>query len=176
MSKFRITPIGTCRVHNPLRGAVGKYPVDHYVPRTYGYTHTSSEAVQQLDFLERRTEFPAHLVKGIARPGSNPAAINSDWSRPELVIVEISSSKIMSADGFALQTRYLHQAFADFFGNPQRSRDFWSLAETDPGRLPQFLEGDASYRALCGDDQRLLRSIRMSQQGFDDLASDMAAN
>jgi hypothetical protein len=174
LSKFRITPVGTCRVHNALRNAVGKYPVDHYVPRTYGFTHTSTEAIQQLDYLQGKMAIPADLLKAITRPGSDPSEWQGDWTQPDLVIVEISSSKAISADGYAMQTRYLHQAFADFFGNPQRARDFWALAERDPDSLAEFLQADASYRALPDSDQRLLRSLRMSQQGFDALAEDMA--
>ena len=172
---FQVTPIGTCRIHNPLRGAIGKYPVDYYVPRTYGYTHTSNEALQQLDFMEGALEFPPHVVPGIFRGGSSPAQYRGSWQTPHLAVVEISSTKLIHADGYSLQTRYLSQHFAEFFGIPERSRTFWALANQKPDELPDFLEQDPLFRSMRDDDRKLLSSIRMRQQSFDELAADMGA-
>lgn len=174
MSKFRLAAIGTCRIHNPVRSAVGKYPIDYQTARNYGYTHTSREALQQLAFLKGELEFPRHLVPGIFRTGTSPADVADEWPGAHLVIVEISSLKVITAGEFYLQTRYLSQHFADFFANPARSRPFWSLAEQNPEALADFLNQDAVFGAMTEDDQRLLSSVRMKQQTFDELRQDMA--
>lgn len=173
MPKFRITPIGTCRIHNVLRSAAAKYPIAMHVPRTYGYTHTSLEALQQLDFLEGRLTFPPHLVPVIFRGDSRPEDLTDPWDGADLVMVEISSLKMIEAEGYPLQIRYLSTHFSDFFGSPARNRTYWQLAERDPAGLITFLEADEAFARLPEARRHLLKSISLRQQRFEDLRDDM---
>ena len=45
MAAFTTAPIGTCRIHTPLRDAVGRYPIKLQLGRNYGFVHTSAEAL-----------------------------------------------------------------------------------------------------------------------------------
>lgn len=173
MSKLRLTLIGTCRIHNSVRGAAAKYPVEYQTERNYGFTHTSREALQQLDFLEGKIDFPPELVPGIFRAGQRPEQFIEPWTGADLVLVEISSLKLLSANDFTLQIRYLQQHFADFFGSPARSRPFWQLAEKHPDELGAFLESEPLFQAMTESDQKLLRSVRVTQQTFEQLQRDM---
>ncbi|WP_205480850.1 hypothetical protein [Sphingomonas arenae] len=173
MAKFKITPIGTCRIHNVLRSAAAKYPVEMHVPRTYGYTHTSLEALQQLAFLEGRVDFPDHLVPVIFRGETRPEELTDPWHGADLVMVELSSLKLIEAEGYALQTRYLSTHFSDFFGSPGRNRTYWQLAERDRAGLHAFLETDEAFHRLPEMQQQLLKSISLRQQSFDELRKDV---
>ena len=52
VNKLSVTPIGTCRINNPLKQAQSKYPISLNTKRVYGFTHTSDEALQQLRYLQ----------------------------------------------------------------------------------------------------------------------------
>lgn len=173
MSKFRITPIGTCRIHNTVRPASGKYPIQFYVPRSYGFTHTSAEAIQQLDFLEGDKTFPAHLTPAIFRNLPDVDYPAQEWTGADLIIVEISSLKLITAGDYQLQGRYMGVHLADFFGSPTRTKSFWTFAERNPEQLQSFLEADPVFQQLPESDQRLLRETRMAQQSYDQLFADM---
>ena len=42
MTAFTIAPIGTCRIHTPLRDAVGRYPIKLQLGRNYGFVHAQA--------------------------------------------------------------------------------------------------------------------------------------
>ena len=88
MSKFRITPIGTCRIHTPLKRAASRYPVDVDLRRNYGFVHSSKEALQLIQFLQGEKSFPPEVAPALARDGSFDAYDGTSWEPSDLHIVE----------------------------------------------------------------------------------------
>lgn len=123
---FRLTPIGSCRIAGPLSVAALRFGFELNCSRTYGYSHSSLEAVQHARYLQgdyhaskeiwplisRRTDFETHkLVK---------------HTKSDVYVVEICSNKQLTFRGHALQLNYLQSQFADFFSSSERSRAYWS--------------------------------------------------
>ncbi len=63
MAAFTIAPIGTCRIHTPLRDGVGRYPLKLQLGRNYGFVHTSAEALQQARFMYGERDIPADVQR-----------------------------------------------------------------------------------------------------------------
>ena len=163
---FSVTTIGTCRVHNTMRAAATVYPIENRNPRFYGFTHSSREALQQLDFYEGGLDLPAYVTPAVFREGSSPDDYREQWIRPDLMLVELSSAKLTSAAGFPIQVRYLAQHLPDFFANPERVRSFWSTAERNPAALKEMLEAEPAFQVLSIEDRQLLESIRLEHQTY----------
>lgn len=175
MQKFSVTPIGTCRVHNPIKQAQTRYPIAVNTARVYGYTHTSAEALQQLRFMQGDKVFDPRVVPLIFR---NEAAHNdcgAVWQKSDLQIVEISSAKKITAGDDSVQLNYLYRYFADFFAGDKRTLRFWSLVKRgERVELGDFLRDEPSYRLLSPEDRALLTSLRMEKQDFVSVKRDMA--
>ena len=171
---FSVTTIGTCRVHNTMRAAATVYPIENRNPRFYGFTHSSREALQQLDFYEGGLDLPAYVTPAVFREGSSPDDYREQWIRPDLMLVELSSAKLTSAAGFPIQVRYLAQHLPDFFANPERVRSFWSTAERNPAALKEMLEAEPAFQVLSIEDRQLLESIRLEHQTYAGLLEDCA--
>lgn len=174
MSKLRITPIGTCRIHSPLRRAAARYEIEVDVRRNYGYVHTSVEALQQLEFLLGETDFPLPVAPLIMRDGKDGDYYNEVWEPADLHLIEISSAKSIKCDGNPIQSNYLYRQFADFFANSARSRSYWNLVKKGHrGRLSAFLRDQPSFRMLQSSDRDLLLSMSIEQQSFKSVKEDM---
>lgn len=119
-----ITPIGSCRVATPLRLCRESHGFRMNMTRIWGYTHSSSEAVQQMRYLKGEFE-PDERVWPLISPKwqTNPR-LREPFEPSDLYIVEISSQKQMQLDGAAIQLNYLRQAYADFFADPERAKAF----------------------------------------------------
>ena len=175
MSNFRITPIGTCRIHTPLRRASARYPVSLDLRRNYGFVHTSAEALQLLRFLQGEKEFSAAAAPLVFR-GADPEAFNNEqWQASDLHVVEISSSKKISCGADSVQGNYVQRYFSDFFAGRERARNFWNLVKMGHRQdLVDFLEAQRSYQLLSPTDQRLLSELSMEQLSFKAIKSDMS--
>ena len=175
MSTLRITPIGTCRIHTPLKRATLRYPIEVDLRRNYGFVHTSSEALQLVQFLQGEKSFDprvAPLVFRDADPGTFEA---EHWHSADLHVVEISSAKRVTVGADEVQSNYLQRHFSDFFANRQRSRDFWRLVKMGHRQdLLAFLEAQPSFQMLAPGDRELLANLSMEQQSFKSIKSDMA--
>ena len=174
MSKFRITPIGTCRIHTPLKRATARYPIEIDVRRNYGFVHSSQEALQLIQFLQGEKSFPPQVAPIVARDESFAAYDGTSWNRADLHIVEISSSKLISSHGFPVQANYIGRHFADFFASPERTRAYWTFVRTGNRRdLLEFVRDDPSYRRMSPEDRELILSITQEQQSYRSLQADM---
>jgi len=175
MSKFRITPIGTCRIHTPLRRAVPRYPIEMDLHRNYGFVHSSQEALQLIRFLQGEQTFPPEVAPILARDGDLDVYDGTKWDRADLHLVEISSSKLISSQGVAVQVNYIARHFADFFANADRSRAFWAAVKARKRHdLLDLVRHDPSYRRMSHADRELLLSLSMAQQSYRALQADMA--
>lgn len=175
MTKVRITPIGTCRIHTPLRRAAGRYPIEIDHRRNYGFVHTSDEALQLVRFLQGEKHFQPQVAKLVARDGDLDQYRDQQWEPSDLHIVEISSAKRITSGPDTVQGNYLAHHFADFFASYERSRTFWSLVKKAHRRdLVGYLRRQESYRLLRPDDRELLSSLQMELQSFKSIKTDMA--
>lgn len=173
MKSVVVTPIGTCRIHEPLRGARNTYSFRMGSGRIYGYTHSSAEALQLVRYFLGHETFGLDEGFCIFRPSfkveSSLPVMSSDF-----YMVEISSAKRIQRNGRFLQINYLYKAFEDFFSNAQRTRTYWGLAK--PGRelqLKNFLHQDAVFNTYSESMQDFLASIVMTTATKSEMAHDM---
>ncbi|CUI46531.1 hypothetical protein [Achromobacter kerstersii] len=174
MTAFTIAPIGTCRIHTPLRDAVGRYPIKLQLGRNYGFVHTSAEALQQARFMFGQMDIPADVQRLIFRPSNGEQARRGTHKPADLYMVELSSRKLLTIDGHPIQSNYLVRYFSEFFADRARTRMFWQLASTD--RLAERrvqLDQDAVFKSLSRDDQDLLSRIVKRDQTDEEIEAEM---
>ena len=174
MADFTIAPIGTCRIHNPLREAVSRYPIKLEIGRNYGFVHTSSEALQQVRFMYDKCEIPADVQRLVFRPSNGGKARNAAHKPASLYMVEISSRKLLTIDGYPIQSNYLTRHFSEFFADRARAKMFWSLSSADKlAERRALLEQDPVFKGLSAQDRDLLARIVKRDLTDDEIASEM---
>ena len=104
MTAFTIAPIGTCRIHTPLRDAVGRYPIKQQLGRNYGFVHTSAEALQQARFMFGQAEVPTDVQRVIFRPSNGEQARRGTHKPADLYMVELSSRKLLTVGNHPIQS------------------------------------------------------------------------
>lgn len=174
MAAFNIAPIGTCRIHTPLRDAVGRYPIKLQLGRNYGFVHTSAEALQQARFMFGQGDIPADVQRLIFRPSNGERARSGTHKPADLYMVELSSRKMLAIDGYPIQSNYLGRYFSEFFADRTRTRTFWSLASAE--RLDErraLLDQDPVFKALSADDRALLARIVKRDLTDEDIEQEM---
>jgi tetratricopeptide (TPR) repeat protein len=174
MAPFTIAPIGTCRIHTPLRDGVGRYPLKLQLGRNYGFVHTSAEALQQAKFMYGECEIPADVQRLIFRPSNGGQARRGTHKPADLYMVELSSRKLLTIDGYPIQSNYLGRYFSEFFADRVRTRMFWSLAVAD--RLAErraLLDKDPVFKSLSADDRELLARIQKRYLADDEIETEM---
>jgi tetratricopeptide (TPR) repeat protein len=175
VSKITVTPIGTCRINTPLLRAQHKYPINVDLRRSYGFTHSSAEAVQMLEYLLGEKSFGSKTRPGVFKPGGKRGFERQKWEPSDLHIIEIASAKKLSAFDDLLQINYLCRHFAEFFSQTARAARFWMLARRgDRETLQEFLDEEPSYAALSPDDKTLLSAVRLELQKPEEIEADMA--
>ncbi|MBB1597793.1 hypothetical protein [Achromobacter sp. UMC46] len=174
MTAFTTAPIGTCRIHTPLRDAVGRYPIKLQLGRNYGFVHTSAEALQQARFMFGQAEIPADVQRLIFRPSNGEQARRGTHKPADLYMVELSSRKLLTIDGYPIQSNYLVRYFSEFFADRTRTRMFWSMANAD--RLAErraLLDQDPVFKSLSTDDRGLLSRIVKRDQTDEEIEAEM---
>lgn len=174
MSPLKIAPIGTCRIHTPLRSGVRRYPFRVELGRNYGYVHTSPEALQQLRFMFGEVGVPAAITKLVMR-SNLPVAFDEQVHRTaDLYLIEISSRKLVTVDGVPIQLNYATRYFSDFFADRARTRMFWSMASDEQHREREtLLVKEPAFQRLSVDDRALLSSIHKRELKDADIERDM---
>ena len=160
---FTLTAIGSCRIVSPVKRAQPYFNFKANFKRIYGFTHTSSEALQQVRFILGLIDIPEKVRPFIFRPAVNYS--NTDvHSRSDFYIVEISSQKKIMAYGFCLQIIYLTRHFYEFFSQTERARVYWSLAtQGNQHKLLAYLKDDPCFAGMSEDDRALLSNINVEQ-------------
>ncbi|HET8597087.1 MAG TPA: hypothetical protein VFM22_04940 [Castellaniella sp.] len=174
MTAFTIAPIGTCRIHTPLRDGAGRYPIRLQLGRNYGFVHTAAEALQQARFMFGRADIPADVQRLIFRPSNGGQARRGTHEPADLYMVELSSRKLLTIDGSPIQSNYLVRYFSEFFADRARTRQFWSMASTE--RLAErraILDGDPVFNSLNADDRDLLARIVRRDQADEEVEQEM---
>jgi tetratricopeptide (TPR) repeat protein len=170
---MRVTPIGSCRIVDPLRRASKVHPIKLGMSGVYGYTHSSAEALQLIRYLlEGISPGPPELLPLICR--SAGAVKQRPRNLSDLYLVELSSAKVISVADTILQQNYLKSHLADFFDDHGRSRKFWLFARGARrealhnwlAREPAFLKQPEEYR-------KVLANVTMRTVTLDELIEDM---
>ncbi|WP_205480841.1 hypothetical protein [Sphingomonas arenae] len=175
MSRLRVTPIGTCRIHTPLRRGSSHRSVELDLRRNYGFVHTSAEALQQLRFLMGEKAFRPDVVPLVFRTDELSELTAQSWEPSDLHVVEISSAKRIRCGPDEVQGNYLQRHFPDFFASNERARQFWNIVKMgNRTEVLEFVAQQPSYRRMTPDERRLLTELSMEQQSFRTVKSDMA--
>ncbi|SEW43510.1 hypothetical protein SAMN04488515_3089 [Cognatiyoonia koreensis] len=140
--------------------------------RNYGYCHASGEAVQQARFMLGLQTPPEELWPLIARNADFGVLAGQAHDLSDLYVVELSSAKRITVDGFFVQLNYLAHAYPDVFGDQSIARAFWDCAaDGDQSLIDAFLEA----RDLSDEDFALLRRLRMEFTTPEHLRADIKA-
>jgi tetratricopeptide (TPR) repeat protein len=160
MTTLTIAPIGTCRIHTPLRNGAGRYPIKLQLGRNYGFVHTSTEALQQARFMYGECEIPDNVQRLIFRPSNGAKAGRGTHKPADLYMVEVSSRKLLTIDGYPIQSNYMARYFSEFFADRDRTRMFWSQAvEEKLAERRGLLEQDPVFKSLPQEDRELLSRV-----------------
>lgn len=171
---FTLTPIGSCRIVSPVKRAQPYFNFKANFKKIYGFTHTSSEALQQARFILNLVDIPVKVRPFIFRPATCFSSVDIH-SLSDFYIVEISSQKKIMAYGFCLQINYLTRHFYEFFSQPERARMYWSLAtQENQHKLLAYLKDDPCFSEMSEDDRDLLSSIRVEQMDERAIEQDMS--
>ena len=169
-----IAPVGTCRIHTPLRNGSTKYPIKLQLARNYGFVHTSTEALQQLQFMLQDRAVPKEIQTLSFRPGVETDYCAKPPVTADLYIVELSSKKCFSVDGYPVQFNYMARFFGDFFADRQRGRQFWSMSSVDQlVSRRTWLETEAVFRRMAPNDRELLARVLRREQTDEELELEM---
>lgn len=176
MHLVNVAPIGTCRIHTPLRRAASVFPFEMNLTRNYGFVHTSAEVLQQLDLVAGGNPVPPELWPLVYRPNTTAEFLARPPRAADRYFFEISSAKHVTVHGIPVQLNYVTRYFGEFFAEPAIARKFWALArdEDAAGRLA-WLQTIPQYGRLSKDDRDLLAAILMREQTAEEIADDMAA-
>lgn len=174
MTDFTVAPIGTCRIHTPLRDALGRYPIKLQLGRNYGFVHTAAEALQQARFMFGQGEIPADVQRLIFRPSNGEQARSGTHKPADLYMVELSSRKLLTIDGFPIQSNYLVRYFSEFFADRARTRTYWSMANAKGlSERRAMLDQDPVFKSLNADDRDLLARIVKRDQTDEEIEQEM---
>lgn len=171
-----ITAIGSCRVANPLRAGATTHGLKVNTSRIFGYTHSSSEALQQVRYL-KGVFTPIDVVRPLLMPKIAPDQHRNLVHHPSLLyVIEISSAKrAMVADNH-VQWNHIARHFSSFLAAPDRARSFWALASGKSERDKRaFLSRQREYRKLNETDKWLLRNMTLQHCGAARLHADIRA-
>lgn len=171
---IKIAPIGTCRIHTPFRRAAAQFEVSTCRFRNYGFTHTSSEALQQLRFMHGEIEFDEDVAKLLFRPDTVIPKFKELDNKPDIYFVEISSGKKILIGDVTVQMNYTYRYFSEFFSDVNRTRKFWSFASGKNRKAQsEWLHQQPAFKKLNAKDRSILEKIELTYQSKAELASDM---
>jgi len=174
MADFTVTPIGTCRIHTPLRSTAARYPIKLQLGRNYGFVHTSTEALQQARFMYDQCDIPADIQRLIFRPSSVGKARSATHKPASLYMVEISSRKLLTLDGHPIQSNYLSRHFSELFADHGRSKMFWALAIAEKlAERRALLDQEPAFNSLPVQDRELLARILKRDLSDEEIEAEM---
>lgn len=157
-----ITPIGSCRITAPLRLCRSSHGFRLNMARTYGYCHSSAEAVQYLRFLKGEFAPDPTLWPLISLRPSYEVIAAQDHVASDLYVIELCSAKMVRVGEQCIQLNYLQRAFRPFFKDKERALAFNRLAIAGDGEaLGAWLDTNWSATPRQIEDSRILRQVRI---------------
>ena len=136
-TKKKVTPIGSCRITQPLRRAQHQFDFEFNKSGVYGYCHSSSEAVQMARFLLANKQIPNQLWPLLSKAEKPRSAHDPS----DIYVVELSSAKSIKIDEHSVQLNYLSSLHPEVFADDKVARKYWSLVDKeDQSQIRVFLE------------------------------------
>jgi len=142
---------------------------------SFGFTHSSAEAVQQIRYMRGDVTPPAQIMRLLNPEHANArnALIQHDPS--DVYLVEICSRKVVRLGNWVLQLNYFQNEYAEFFSDRMRASTFWRQASSgDQTEMDAFLGECWSATAQMQEDCETLRQIRMSYSTVPEITRDVA--
>ncbi|MCO8146828.1 hypothetical protein NHN26_16590 [Rhodovulum tesquicola] len=171
---FRVTPIGSCRIATPLRIGSGIYGYRLNRERSFGFTHSSAEAVQQVRFMRGEIEPPEAVWRFLAATAERVDALAARHDISDAYVIEICSAKLTRIGPWMVQANYLRAVFRDFLSDHARAVRFWKLAhDADQDRIDAFLREVWSDRPERIEECDTLRLVRAERTTPETLRRDM---
>lgn len=168
-----ISPIGSCRIVDPLRRARSVYGFEMNRGRTTGFTHSSPEAVQQLRFLRGEIDIPDDLWPYISSKDRDEVR-SQTFEEPDIYIVELSSTKVLLMGGYCLQLNYLRTQFEAFFKDNSRKNAYWkAIRQLGQEDIDSLLAQSWSGTPGKDADSAILRQIRLSNADAEQTRADI---
>lgn len=116
-----ITPIGSCRIVNPIKDSRERLNYSMNRTRSYGYCHSAAEIVQAVKFIHGKIEIPDGIWPLVARGKDRNRITNENFRVADGYVVEICSDKEVRLGDHFIQINYFRHEHKDFFSDPQRS-------------------------------------------------------
>ncbi|MCI4660668.1 MAG: hypothetical protein MRY63_02440 [Neomegalonema sp.] len=175
MSPFRVSAIGSCRIHTPLRQMSARHWFDFNNRRSFGFTHTTKEALQQARFLMEDYDVPEELIPFICPNKTFEALVEKKHPKSDLYVLEICSGKEFSYEGHSVQLNYMKVYYKQLFKNTDWSVPFWSSVKAnDFEERNRLLEQNPLFQKLDGFDQEFLRGVQLSSVTRESVWEDLA--
>lgn len=171
---IRILPVGTCRIHTPLRIGSKGLPIQPVLNRNYGFVHTSREVLRQLRWILGEDSVPEQVRPYVFRSTGNERNIFGKVPEFDLVVAEISSAKDVTVAGEPIQVNYLQRRFPAIFSSEVASRIWKHVQAGDADGLAALLDTLPAYRALSHADREALVSLSTTNLGPQEVTDDLA--
>ena len=110
--KPKIVVIGTCRVHHPIRKMGEEIQLLNDVNQ--GFVHTTSEVVQRIKYLNGAYEYPVEAENFQLNGQSAKLIPNEKFENADVILIEISSRKIIEFQQHHLQLNNLMKQVRSF--------------------------------------------------------------
>lgn len=168
-----VTPVGSCRIATPLKQAAEAYGFRYNRGRSFGFTHSSAEAVQIVRYMMGEIRPPEDIWPLISQ--TNYASVEAEThATSDVYVVEICSAKELRIGDWLVQLNYLVRRYPDFFGDTSRRGAFWRVAESnDPDAIDRFLREEWSATETQRAEARALGKISLHMATEEDLERDM---
>ncbi len=171
---FKLTTIGSCRIATPGRLFRNDYGFELNLKRNYGYCHTSSEALQQIRFMQDEIALPQDIWRLVARGADYNEMVSQTHEGSHLYIVELSSAKRLMHKDTCVQLNYLGNEFREFFSDRAQLSKFWSACKSDnQDQIDTFLKDHWSATPDQIAESDILRHLRMTLTTEDQLRADI---
>ncbi|MGM9400727.1 hypothetical protein ACS0VU_00010 [Aliiroseovarius sp. KMU-71] len=118
---------------------------------------------------------PSDVVWPLIARGQEKAVVEAQAiNTSDFFVVELSSAKVVSMDGAAIQLNYLSNEYREFFSNRDRARDYWGVtADEDQAQIDAFLRAEWSNTPGQIEESNTLRRIRRSMTTPEQLRQDI---
>jgi len=158
----------------PLRIAANTYGFTLNRTRSFGFTHSSAEAVQLARFIAGEIEPPDEIWPLVSESRDPAKMVAAKPPASDVYVVEICSAKELRLGSWLIQLNYLVRRFPDFFSDIARRGAFWRLsAGEDRSPLNAYLDTEWTADATQRAEAEVLRQITLHQATTADLERDM---
>jgi len=167
-----VSVIGSCRVHVPMRHAQESGLVRLHNYGFESYSHSPSEVLQKLRAAHHRVQFPSHLrilINGTERDGDKILVKRGDYRETSVFLIEISSSRHITIDGFSIQQNFL----IEYFVRPNRLEDWWERL-CDLNRKEGCAQLSPNEEWISPSVRAIASSVKLKNESESDIRAQMA--